>query len=124
MRRSRGAVDTTHVSAAAVLGHRDDLGRVVRNLLDNALRHASSSVEVSLATVNGSALLTVADDGPGVAPADRERIFERFTRLDDARTRATGGAGLGLAIAREIVVAHGGTIEVDGGRFVVTLPAS
>ncbi len=73
--------------------------------------------------------LVVADDGPGIAPEDRKRVFERFTRLDAARSRAGGGTGLGLAISREIVSAHGGTVAVadgsggGGARLVVQLPA-
>jgi signal transduction histidine kinase len=125
--RLRGTVDVARVSAAAVLGRRDDLARVVSNLVDNALRHASSTVTVALAA-DTDVVLTVADDGGGVAPEDRERIFERFTRVDVARTRTTGGTGLGLAIAREIVEAHAGTIHVEdaepGARFVVRLPSA
>ncbi|MEA2843810.1 MAG: hypothetical protein QOJ69_1481 [Actinomycetota bacterium] len=106
------------------------LGRVVRNLLENAQRHATSVVTVELAGRDGSVRLVVADDGEGIAAEDRERVFERFTRLDDARDRDHGGAGLGLAIARDVLRAHGGDVVVgeragdgDGGaRFVVTLP--
>lgn len=109
-------------------GHRDSLARVLRNLVDNAVRHASSSVTVTVSAAGPLARLAVSDDGAGVPPPDRERIFERFTRLDDARDRDAGGSGLGLAIAREIVVAHGGTLVVEdaapGARFVVTLPAA
>ncbi|SDU70367.1 sensor histidine kinase [Jiangella alkaliphila] len=109
-------------------GHRDSLSRVLRNLVDNAVRHASSQVVVAASTGGGSVRVAVADDGAGVRAADRERIFERFTRLDDARDRDAGGSGLGLAIAREIVVAHGGAVVVEdaepGARFVVTLPAA
>lgn len=75
---------------------------------------------------DGQLRLTVTDDGDGIAAADHERIFERFTRLDDARARDTGGAGLGLAIVAEVVRAHGGTVAVQsnsGARFVVVLPA-
>ena len=125
--RTRAPIDTSRVSAAAVLGRREDLARVVTNLLDNALRHATSTVAVSLAS-GSDVVLTVSDDGAGIAPDDRERIFERFTRLDSARARATGGTGLGLSIAREIVDAHGGTIRVEdaapGARVVVTLPSA
>lgn len=120
-------IDTKAVSAAAVTGSREDLARVARNLLDNAERYASTRITVELHTNGDGVVLAVSDDGPGIAPGDRERIFERFTRLDDARDRATGGTGLGLAISREIVTAHGGTIAVDdaasGARFVVRLPS-
>jgi signal transduction histidine kinase len=118
-------IDTRGVSAAAVAGRREELARVVRNLLDNAERHASTLVTVELASADGHATLVVTDDGPGIAVTDRERIFERFTTADDARSGA--GTGLGLAIAREIVVAHGGTVAVHdsprGARLVVRLPA-
>jgi signal transduction histidine kinase len=122
-------VDAHAVSAAQVRGDASQLARVVANLTDNAARHATSRVAVSLREDHDRAVLTVADDGPGVAVSDRERVFERFTRLDDARSRDQGGAGLGLAIVREIVERHGGTVVVDdvpdqpsGARFTVTLP--
>jgi signal transduction histidine kinase len=108
------------------------LDRVVQNLLDNALRHAASRVEVSLRAEGSLAVLALADDGPGIPAADRERVFERYTRLDDARSRDAGGAGLGLAIVREIVRAHQGEVTVEdtadtaapGARLVVRLPAA
>jgi signal transduction histidine kinase len=110
------------------VGDRDALLRVFGNLLDNAVRHATSSV-VAAATAEGPYLLvTVTDDGPGIPPADRERVFGRFTRLDDARARDAGGAGLGLAIVRELVRRHGGTVvltDADPGvRAEVRLPAA
>ena len=112
---------------ARVRGDRQSLDRAVQNLLDNAMRHAASRVEVSVACEGGLAVLAVADDGPGIPAADRERVFERFTRLDDARSREHGGAGLGLAIAREIVRAHGGELTAEdgapGARLVMRLPA-
>ncbi|MGH9186576.1 MAG: ATP-binding protein [Acidimicrobiales bacterium] len=124
----RVPVDTSKVSAAAVRGRRDDMARVVRNLLDNADRYASTAVTLELTSDDHIVTFVVADDGPGVPPADRQRIFERFTRLDDARTRDTGGTGLGLAIAGEIIDTHGGTIAVEdvlrGARFVVRLPSA
>ena len=126
--RDRGVtVDATAVSAAQVRGDAGQLSRVVANLVDNAARYATDRVTVSLAERDGHAVLAVADDGPGIPAGDRDRIFERFTRLDDARHTTTGGAGLGLAIAREIVERHGGTVVLDaehapGARFVVTLP--
>jgi signal transduction histidine kinase len=111
-----------------VVGDRDQLARAERNLADNAARHASSTVTFTVAEADGEAVLTAADDGPGIAAEDRERVFERFTRLDDARSAASGGTGLGLAITREIVERHGGRVTIDpdwpvGTRLVVVLPA-
>lgn len=126
------AIDVTGVSAAQVLGDPGELRRVVRNLLDNGVHHATSLVEVTLEERSEAgleiAVLTVVDDGSGIPEDAADSVFERFTRLDDARTRRTGGTGLGLAIAREITERHGGTIgltAVDGrgARFVVRLPA-
>ncbi|MEV4145216.1 ATP-binding protein [Amycolatopsis sp. NPDC049691] len=106
-----------------VRGHRSRLERLLRNLVDNARRHAVSRVTVELSAVDGWAVLSVTDDGPGVPEADRERVFDRFVRLDDARARDDGGSGLGLAIVADIARAHGGTAALDGGsRFVVRLP--
>ncbi|RKS74297.1 signal transduction histidine kinase [Actinomadura pelletieri DSM 43383] len=108
---------------ALVRGEETRLARVVRNLLDNAARHARSTVHATVRRDADTVVLTVTDDGAGVPPADRERIFDRFVRLDDARTRADGGAGLGLAIVRELVTALGGTVRVtDGSTFTVRLP--
>ncbi|GAA0596822.1 sensor histidine kinase [Actinomadura livida] len=109
-----------------VRGVRMQLVRLLGNLLDNAEGHADSAVVVAVSREGGAALLTVTDDGPGIAPADRERVFERFTRLDTARSRGAGGTGLGLAIAREIAHAHGGTLRIEdhgpGARFAMRLP--
>jgi signal transduction histidine kinase len=111
-----------------VEGDTDELIRVVDNLVANALRHTRSDVAVDVHQSDATATLTVSDDGPGVPAADRERVFERFTRLDEARGRDAGGSGLGLAIVREIVTAHGGTVELQdadpGLRVVVRLPAA
>jgi signal transduction histidine kinase len=110
---------------AAVAGRPEHLARVVRNLLENAARHARRLVSVALRADGDQLELVVADDGPGIDPADRGRVFDRFTRLDDARSRDDGGSGLGLPIAREIVEAHGGRIFVGdgpGARLVVRLP--
>jgi signal transduction histidine kinase len=114
---------------ARVRGDASELGRVVRNLLENAQRHAAALVTVELSVQNGTVALAVGDDGPGIPPDDRERVFERFTRLDEARDRDHGGAGLGLAIVRDVLRLHGGDIRVEeggpgGARFVVTLPAA
>jgi signal transduction histidine kinase len=123
------SVDTRRVSAAQVVGDRDQLRRVVSNLLDNAVRHASSAVTVSLQERNGAVTLAVTDDGPGIAPDRHADVFERFRRIDDARTAGRGGTGLGLAIARDLLELHGGTIVLapdhePGARFVVTLPSN
>jgi len=129
----RPVVDAAGVSGAQLVGDADQLTRVVRNLLDNARRHATERVTVGLVEDGDSVVLTVSDDGPGIADEDTERIFERFTRLDSARDREHGGTGLGLAITADIVAEHGGTVSVDGRQgadgsrgatFVVRLPAS
>ena len=106
-------VDTTAVSAGRVDGDAAGLRRVLRNLGENAARHARGHLAFSVAERDGRVLVEVDDDGPGIPEADRERVFERFVRLDDARARDDGGSGLGLAIVAELVAAHGGTV---GGR--------
>lgn len=113
--------------AVEVAGSRGQLGRVLANLLDNAQRHAGSAVTVAVRRDGERAVVEVADDGDGVPEADRERIFERFVRLDAARSRDDGGAGLGLAIARDVAVRHGGTLTVrdapaGGALFALRLP--
>jgi signal transduction histidine kinase len=124
--RSRVTVDATGVQPVEGRGNPDQLGRVVSNLLENAGRYARSLVTVELAPSGDAVVLAVGDDGPGVPADARERIFDRFTRLDDSRSRETGGAGLGLAIAKEIVEHHGGSISLGdngpGARFMVRLP--
>jgi signal transduction histidine kinase len=111
-----------------VSGDRRQLERVLRNLLDNAERYARSNIELRLDIAGDRCTLEVINDGPSILVADRQRIFERFTRLDDSRAQDHGGAGLGLAIVNEIVQAHHGTIQVldprtgSGARFVVELP--
>ncbi|AYL38306.1 sensor histidine kinase [Streptomyces fungicidicus] len=118
---------TVDAEPAEVSGSRGQLGRVLANLLDNGRRHARERVTVTVRQEGGSAVLAVADDGEGVAEADRERIFERFVRLDAARSRDDGGAGLGLAIARDVAVRHGGTLTAGaapagGALFELRLP--
>ena len=96
----------------------EELRRAISNVLDNAVRHAATRVEVEVTTSvdHDQAVISVSDDGPGIQPADRERVFERFTRLDDSRGRSSGGAGLGLAIARELVTRAGGTVALTAAR--------
>lgn len=124
---ARVPVRLAQSASVCVQGDAMALDRVVANLVDNGVRHAASAVTVEVTRRAGSAVLTVADDGPGIPAADRERVFERFTRLDDARTRDSGGAGLGLAIVRDLVQRHGGAVELldaaPGTRVLVTLPA-
>jgi signal transduction histidine kinase len=116
--------------ACHVIGRPDQLTRVVANLLDNACRHAQTKVRASVARDNGDVRLLVDDDGPGIPIEDRDRVFERFTRLDPSRVRADqGSAGLGLALVRAVVERHHGTVRVDeapsgGARLRVDLPAA
>lgn len=121
-------VDTTGISAARVDGDIALLRQLVRNLVDNAARHARSRISLSVRQTPEGAVLTVADDGQGIPPMERERVFERFVRLDPGRAREHGGSGLGLAIVAEIVRAHGGTVRITedaalgGVAAVVELP--
>ena len=121
------AVDTRGVSAARTEGDAAALRRALRNLGDNAARHARQGIAFGVSERDGWAEMWVEDDGLGVPVADRSRVFERFVRLDAARARAEGGAGLGLAIVAEIVAAHGGTAVIEdgpsgGARVTVRLP--
>lgn len=126
--RSRGIdVDGSGIGAARVDGDPRLLGQLLRNLADNAARHSAGRVAISVSPQDAHVFVTIEDDGSGVPPQERERIFERFVRLDEARSRDAGGSGLGLAIVRGIAAAAGGTVIVDdsrwgGARFVVTLP--
>ena len=129
-RTSDLAVDTTGVSGGQVVGNDEALGRMIENLTSNARRHARSRVAFRVQEQGARVELVVSDDGNGIAAADRDRVLERFTRLDDAREIDRSGAGLGLAIVAEIVERHGGTITIEdgtdapGARFVVLLPAA
>jgi signal transduction histidine kinase len=115
------------VEPVRVRGNREQIARAIRNLLENAARFARDRIDVVLTVESETAVVTVSDDGPGIVESERERVFERFTRLDEGRARTHGGVGLGLALVRGIAVAHGGTAEaadpVDGGaRLVMRLP--
>lgn len=127
IRSLTGLTVAANVKAARVTGDPNALGRLVRNLVDNAIRHAHGAVHLECAAVDGHAVVVVADDGPGVPIEDRRRVFDRFVRLDSPRDRTSGGAGLGLSIVAQLVEAHRGTVSVDespsgGARFVVRLP--
>ncbi len=134
--RSRPALRVqAEVAPVRVVGDRQRLARVVTNLTDNAAQHALGLVRLSLRAEGTGAVLVVEDDGPGVDAADRERVFERFVRLDASRERSSGGSGLGLSIVREVVHAHGGSVRLlpastpdddrtTGCRVEVHLPAA
>jgi signal transduction histidine kinase len=113
----------------SVLADADELRRAVDNLVANAVRHTTSRVQLAVDLQGGEVLLTVLDDGPGVPEGDRERVFERFTRLDDARARDLGGSGLGLPIVRELVRRAGGEVSLTDAdppwqlAAVIRLPA-
>jgi signal transduction histidine kinase len=118
---------TSEVHPVRVVGDPARLGQVLRNLVDNAARAAHTTIHVSTAEQNGSAVITVADDGDGIPEADRFRVFERFVRLDTSRARTSGGSGLGLSIALEITRARQGTITLTpsptgGTTATITLP--
>jgi signal transduction histidine kinase len=123
----RPEIDLRAGTNLAVTGDRDHLERLFRNIIDNALRYAASRVVITATANDRLAQIEIDDDGPGIPAADRTRIFDRFVRLDSSRERSTGTTGLGLAIAREIAVAHHGEITMverpgGGARAVVTLP--
>lgn len=120
-------VSTTEVSAAPVVGDEEDLRRLVRNLLENAVRHATRVVRIRLGSHHDTVALDVLDDGPGVPAADRDRVFDRFFRSDSSRSRGSG-SGLGLAIARSIAESHGGELRMEdsafGAHVALRLPAA
>jgi two-component system sensor histidine kinase VicK len=115
------------------VGDADRLGQVFTNLVDNALKHVhdvdrGGRVVIEAAQREHLVVCSVTDNGPGIPPHDLSRVFERFYQVDQSRVRREGGAGLGLAIAREIIEAHGGRIGAEsveglGTRFTVELPA-
>lgn len=126
-RRDAPCAIHTDIRPARVIADPVAMSRMVRNLVDNAVRHAVSCVDIEVSGTQGMAILTVSDDGPGIAPAERTRVFQRFVRLDSDRARSGGGAGLGLAIVAEVVAAHGGTVTIEdrpggGTAMIVALP--
>jgi signal transduction histidine kinase len=127
-RARRVAVTIAPGDEVFVSGRSDQLTRVIGNVFDNAARFGRDAIHVSITGDGDRARIAVDDDGPGIAPADRQRVFERFTRLDQSRARDNGGAGLGLALAKGIVERHRGTIHIEdsplgGARVVVEIPA-
>lgn len=117
------------IEPTRILGDERLLAQAVRNLVDNAVRHATSMIRLQLSSENGTAVIRIDNDGPVIPPSDRTRIFQRFVRLDESRSRDAGGSGLGLAIVETVVARHGGQISVvdapDGWcRFELRLPVS
>jgi two-component system, OmpR family, sensor histidine kinase SenX3 len=140
--RSRLAADAKHIRLAvgdadglAVRGDPQQLVMALGNLVDNAVRHSPADTQVSVGVrrvedgTDDLVEVSVSDEGPGIAEADRERVFERFYRVDSARSRDTGGTGLGLAIVKHVAVSHGGEVTVwssegTGSTFTLRLPAA
>ncbi|WP_246238375.1 sensor histidine kinase [Acrocarpospora corrugata] len=125
-RRRRVNVLTSLQPRVIVRGDRLRLARLITNLIDNAERHAASEISIRVSDSDDTAVLEVVDDGAGIAPDKRDLVFQRFTRLDAARSRDSGGTGLGLAIARQIAETHHGTLTIEdsnrGARFVLRIP--
>jgi signal transduction histidine kinase len=121
-------IDLQPAPGVLVSGHPDHLSRMFRNVIDNAIRYAGHHVVIATTTTaTGAVQVEISDDGPGVPAGERERVFDRFVRLDSSRGRSSGTTGLGLAIAREIATAHGGRIVMasapaGGARVIITLP--
>lgn len=120
-------IDGAGVATARTRGHDDQLRRAVRNIVNNAVNHATRTVALSTLTDTDQSILRVDDDGTGIPEADRERVLERFVRLDTARSRDKGGSGLGLAIVQEVIVNHHGSVTVTdsplgGARVEIRLP--
>lgn len=125
--RQTGKQVEQQIAPAEVAGNARELDRAIGNVIANAARHARGNVSVRVTSDGREVIVTVDDDGPGIAPADRHRVFERFTRLDESRTVGAGGAGLGLAIAADVIARHGGTITIadaprGGARFELRVP--
>ncbi len=123
----RSDIEVVTIEPTAVDADRRSLERVVRNLLSNADRHATRRLEIHLRSTATHAVLVIDDDGPGIPVEQRTRVFDRFARLDDARSRDAGGSGIGLSIVKQVTEAHGGSVAIsdspmDGARFTVMLP--
>ncbi|MDT5080881.1 MAG: hypothetical protein QOJ80_5518 [Mycobacterium sp.] len=124
LRRETSVTIDAELVPTRLVGDPGGLSRVVRNVLENAVRHATSRVEVRVRSEGSNAVLVVGDDGPGIPEAERKRVFDRFVRLDSGRARSGGGTGLGLAIVAEVVAAHGGNVTIGdrpGGGTLITV---
>ena len=129
-RRHQQATIAVAADAAALVGDPAKLHDVLRNLVENAANYAPEGTTITLSAQRDGdhVALMVEDEGPGIPEADRQRVFERFYRVDKARSRETGGTGLGLSIVKHLVGLHGGDVRVEnrpsgGARFIVRIPA-
>ncbi|MDY0913581.1 ATP-binding protein [Rathayibacter festucae] len=127
LRDSGITVDASGVSPVQAVADEALLGRALRNLVDNAVRHRGSRLAIATRGEGATAVLVVDDDGPGIPATERERVLERFVRLDEGRARDAGGSGLGLAIVAEIAAAHGGSVAIEespwgGARLTLRVP--
>jgi signal transduction histidine kinase len=127
--RATGRQVEERIEPVEVVGSQRDLDRAIGNVVANGVRHALTRVAISVTNDGREAVVCVDDDGPGIPAADRSRVFDRFTRLDESRSAGTGGTGLGLAITHDVVSRHGGTITVrdgplGGARFELRLPVT
>jgi signal transduction histidine kinase len=125
----KGRVLSLSKASALVMGDEAQLERALINLVDNAIKYSGTGgrIEVAVAEEGAYATVRVTDDGPGIAPSDQPRIFERFYRVDRSRAREMGGTGLGLSIVKHIAQAHGGSVELSsalgsGSTFTLRLP--
>ena len=126
--RTAHAVDVSDVQPVVCIADHESVSHAVRNLLDNASRYAESRVKISCAQESGIVRIVVSDDGKGIPPADRERVFGRFVRLEEGRSRKEGSTGLGLAVVKTVAEQHGGTVEftdpeIGGATAVLTIPS-
>ena len=127
--RTAASVDVSDVQPIVCQADREALSHAVRNLLDNAARYATSRVKLSCDQEGDAVRIVVSDDGRGIAPADRERVFGRFVRLEEGRSRKEGSTGLGLAVVKTVAEQHGGTAsfvdpEIGGATAVLSIPVS
>lgn len=128
-RVERVTIDTSGVAAGRVIGDPAQLSRAIGNLLDNAARHAAETIRLGVASAADEVTVTVDDDGPGIDPSERETVFDRFTRTEEARSRDDGGSGIGLAIVAAVAEAHQGNVaasdsDLGGARFTFTVPVA
>lgn len=126
--RTTNEIDVSDVQPVICSADHEALSHAVRNLMDNAARYAKTRVKASCAQTDDAVRITVSDDGKGIAPEDRERVFGRFMRLEEGRSRKEGSTGLGLAVVKTVAAQHGGTAmfvepELGGATAVLEIPS-